>query len=369
MRVVHLMQREKFTKPVAGFYNKFFLNGEHEILYISAPGTQPQFDGALKIRQREVFLDLKNKAETIGLIRRLAIEYDYIIMHSLFYPVTAFLANPQALKKLVWIAWGYDLYNEKKLTGVKKIISDVMYRTVKSHCSVFIGIFPPDCEFYKEKFPKSRARIYYAPYISVRKQAGFETYSPECSLDQRKQDGEPVYIQVGHSAAEVMNHKSALDRIAKYKDENIRILLPLSYGDMAYGDQVQKYAYDIFGDKAICLREFMPVEEYNKILSRVDIGIFETYRQIALGNINTMIFQNKKIYLPEESVMYRYFHSRGVPVQPVEELDTFTFDALSRRVDSHDPEAFREYMEEYTNNEGKIDRWRTIYEELRKGLK
>lgn len=33
MRIVHLMKNEKFTKGVVRFYNQFFNNGEHEVLY------------------------------------------------------------------------------------------------------------------------------------------------------------------------------------------------------------------------------------------------------------------------------------------------------------------------------------------------
>ena len=71
MKVVHLMQREKFTKPISGFYDQFFLDGEHEIFYISAPGTESQINPALKIPQHEAFADLGNKAEVVGLLSSL----------------------------------------------------------------------------------------------------------------------------------------------------------------------------------------------------------------------------------------------------------------------------------------------------------
>jgi len=32
MKIVHLMQDEKFTDGIVGFYNEFFNNGEHEII-------------------------------------------------------------------------------------------------------------------------------------------------------------------------------------------------------------------------------------------------------------------------------------------------------------------------------------------------
>lgn len=367
MKIVHLMQREKFTKPISGFYDHFFPNGEHEIFYISAPGTESQINPAMTIPQHESFVELGNKKAVVGLLSRLANEYNYIVLHSFFYPVSAFVLCPKALRKLVWIAWGYDLYTQKR-KGLKKHLSNMMYGIAKSRCYAFVGIFPPDCDYYRQQFPRSRAKVYYAPYISGQAPENGAAYSPDCSLDRRMEDGEPIYIQVGHSAVETMNHKRALDRLAKFKDENIRVLLPLSYGNLEYGAQVQEYAQQIFGYKAICLRDFLPKEEYFRILGRVDIGVFETYRQVALGNINRMIFQNKKLYLPENSVMYRYFQSRGVPVQRLEELNTLTFDALIRRADSHDPDAFREYMEEYTSVEMKIDRWRDIYEDLRKVL-
>ena len=47
-----------------------------------------------------------------------------------------------------------------------------------------------------------------------------------------------------------------------------------------------------------CLRSFMPKDEYFELLDRIDIAIFQTYRQCGLGNIYQMIFRNVKL-MPE----------------------------------------------------------------------
>ena len=159
-----------------------------------------------------------------------------------------------------------------------------------------------------------------------------------------------------------------LDKIKHLSQENIKILLPLSYGDMEYGDMVQKYAEELFPKKVICLREMLPKEEYFKLINRVDIAIFETTRQIALGNINRMIFRNVKLYLSKDGVMYDYFLENGIPLQDTETLNNITIEELKERVRSHDILSFNNYIKGLSDLDQKICLWQNIYNKLKESI-
>ena len=84
MKILHLMKREKFTKGIALFYDKYFNNGEHEICYINAFGESSLINPNLTIKQHERFF---KKHDWLSIKRFLKMwkQYDYIVMHSLFF--------------------------------------------------------------------------------------------------------------------------------------------------------------------------------------------------------------------------------------------------------------------------------------------
>ena len=73
-----------------------------------------------------------------------------------------------------------------------------------------------------------------------------------------------------------LNHIKALKALEKFKDENIKIVLPLSYsGDKQYLEEIYKYLECVFKGKYIVLKDFIPKEEYFKILE--NFKIFNLY--------------------------------------------------------------------------------------------
>lgn len=366
------MQQEKFTRGIAEFYNCYFNNGEHEILYINEAGKDSLINPLLTIKQTEKFLHRKSRKEAYSLVKYLARCdcYDYIVIHSLFFAHYTLLLHPKLVKKFIWIAWGYDLYNwPPKGNGLRIKVATLSGKWIRNHCSGFVGIFPPDCDVYRDKFPKSKAKVFYAPYCSTKIPEEYQHYVAFSNLDKRNEDNKPIYIQIGHSAVKSVNHIETLDSLRHLKDENIRVFLPLSYGDAQYGEKVQKYAESIFGEKAICLRDFMPAKQYFALLERIDVAIFNTHRQIGLGNINRMIFRNVKMYLPEDSVMYQYFTGKGVPIQKYGDLQNLCFEELRKPVKTTDPEVFGAFIESFRDMNSKVEMWKTVYETMRKQLK
>ena len=166
-----------------------------------------------------------------------------------------------------------------------------------------------------------------------------------------------------------MNHIEVLDSLKKFANEDIKIFLPLNYGDMEYADKVAEHAKALFGDKVMCLREMMARDDYFALLERIDIAIFNTYRQIALGNIGVMVFGNVKLYMPRESVMYSYFTDNGAPICAFESLNEISFDEFSTAVYPDDIEAFREYLRSYHCVSEKARHWENVYNSLKDKLK
>ena len=116
-----------------------------------------------------------------------------------------------------------------------------------------------------------------------------------------KRVNKEIKIQVGNSADFSNNHLEIFEKLRNVKDNNIKIVCPLSYGENnKYTKKVIEKGKHIFGKKFIPILEYLPFKEYLKLLSEIDIAIFNHDRQQAMGNIITLIGLGKKVYLRDD---------------------------------------------------------------------
>lgn len=127
--------------------------------------------------------------------------------------------------------------------------------------------------------------------------------------EQKQVEKDYIAIQVGHSATFTNKHIQIFHLLSKFKDESIKVYVPLSYGNKNYAQRVIKEGKKIFGEKLIALTEYLCEDEYDQFLKHMDIGIFAMNRQQAMGNIQTLLYFGKKIYLRDRSVLVHYFRN------------------------------------------------------------
>lgn len=293
--------------------------------------------------------------------------YDYVVFHSMMLtqPMKVYISlfHPDVINKIVWIEWGYDIYIDRGRDWkgkLKYLLKRWTIHLFERRIPHFVAIHPADVEEYRTRI-KGKAVIDAIPYRGsngIQLDMGDYKY---ISLSERVQKNEPIYIQINHRADAILNHAEVLNCLSKFKTENIKVVLPLCYGDKAYGDAVEKMAVKIFGKKVICQREVVPYDEYVRLLERIDIFILNSDRQIALGNIHPMILMQKKIYLPENSVLYRYYTSEGDQISKIEDLNgADSFSEITKDVDTLKA---KRHLEKYLNSDI-IGKWRALYERL-----
>lgn len=287
---------------------------------------------------------------------------ELIIMHSLCLTIhqqILLLFNLSILNKIVWVAWGMDLYQWKRENNcmsykVRNLIAYLFRKKIK----YFVGIFPPDIDYFKKTF-KSNARTFYASYVEGLYNPLYLKELSLLSLDDKRADSSCINIQIGHSCSQILNHIQVLKDLYKFKNENIKIYIPLNYGDMEYGNQVELYAKNLFGEKVVCIRKMMVKEEYMDFLSTIDIAIFNTPRQIGLGNISPLLFMEKKVFMPAGSVMYDYYKSLGINVCEYQQVVNLNFAAFTEPIGM-------KYAKQYIRSEAidkekKIDMWCKVF--------
>ena len=270
---------------------------------------------------------------------------------------------PKFLKKTAWVGWGLDIYDwetdESKFSGLRKREVRFFNRlSLQARKSVpyFISLFPPDGKRFSEMFG-DHARVFDGTYSNLRFAEILESTRP-----QQPRSGKLVKILVGHSANVWNYHMDILNDLAQYRYENIRIYIPLSTGvDPEYSKKVQQYANQLFGKKAECITEKMPLKDYIRFLWGMDIAIFRLNRQAALGNLMNLLYMGKKVFLPAGTVMYDFFREQGIDIQDSMGIAQMPFSEFAKLPDHREPPA---YILDRTDRQKIVEKWRHIFNEI-----
>ena len=102
----------------------------------------------------------------------------------------------------------------------------------------------------------------------------------------------------------------------------------------------------------------MSMDMYMEFLSTIDIAIFNTPRQIGLGNINPLLFMEKKIFMPKGSVMYDFYKSQNINICDYNEIQNLNFKDFINPINMKEG---RNYMVAELDKEKKIEMWSKVF--------
>jgi len=312
MKILHIFDNsnEKFSEPYIDFICKNFDSREHLFFHIGADiRTKKTMRNNMRFIVKLKYLQLIREMNSAG----------KIILHGLFLPrmfLILFL-QPWLLKKCYWVVWGADLYQyriakESGKANVNEFIRKLVIRNIGNIATLVKGDYDLAREWYG-----ARGKYFKARYINEESNVYLNDLVKIPPVTH-----EEVRILLGNSASETNNHFEALDILAAFSAENIRVICPLSYGDNDYRDRVIDYGQRVLGDKFSYLDRFYNVKEYMDILYTVDIGIFNNDRQQALGNIFPLLYLGKKVYMKSDTTMWD-------EIRNVFGLETFEIGRLS----------------------------------------
>lgn len=245
---------------------------------------------------------------------------DAIVFHC--FSSTGAIVSLLAKKKtkILWIGWGADYYSLFEQKGyqlygpltqklkkrcislkdpfvlkLKKRIYKYLDNKAINRISIFSPVIYEDYELYMSYFPNSRMEYFPWNYgISVEKN------------DYEVMGIQGKNILIGNSASYTNNHLEIFEILRNIKLEGRQLIVPLSYGDETYRDEIVKIGYELFGDAFHPLIDFMPYEEYQRVLQTCSVAIMNHYRQQASGNISYMISLGAKVFLSDRNPYYRF---------------------------------------------------------------
>lgn len=183
-----------------------------------------------------------------------------------------------------------------------------------------------------------------------------------------KDNSDAIKIIVGNNAHSFNRHQQILFQLKKFKNENIIIYMPLSYGNDyhsqkdGYVQGVEQYIASEFPkERYQVLKKLIPQSEYTKLLTEFDIGIFPAERQNALGNINKMLYLGKKVYLSKNNPMYGFYIEKGFEVHDVDELRTTSYEDLIKPISVDFPNP---WLKDCYSAEGSARLWQQVFDRI-----
>ncbi len=344
--ILHLCVLDKFIDPFYQFVKENFadFDSNHQF-YIN--GTSEKYATPVG---NNVFAaqNAKPMARYAWLAKHMN-QAEKIILHGLWDMRALILLclQPWLLKKCCWVIWGGDLYTYQfGKRGLGWWRKEVFRRFVIKRLGHFITHIRGDYELAQKWYGAKGVWHECFMYPSNLYQESPVQNTPH----------EGINILLGNSADPSNNHIDALEKIRWYATENVRIFCPLSYGNADYGKNVAKYGKAIFGDKFIPMFDFMQFEKYKKLLSKIDIAIFNHDRQQGMGNTNTLLSMGKKVYIKSNITPAIFFRGIDVAVYKTEE---FNIDLIPPEVAAKNKMA----MAQYFSTTNLIEKWLLIFNE------
>ena len=268
--------------------------------------------------------------------------YDVIFFHSISEEMWKVLNWIPKTKVIIWWAWGYDLYlsripffkpliniplykhftkqykdffTEKKAISLPKKFTTFLIAIYYNYCrkknlkriDYFIPVIHSEYEILAERTDFIAKELYLN--FSVPKNKVFE-YNH--NIDSKK-------VLIGNSAFPTNNH---IDIWRKMKDIAVigkQIILPLNYGYPEYRDFLEHQIVSDTNEITI-LRDFLPVKDYMDLLGSCAFAVFGIIRQQAMGNIFGCLWRGIKVFLYEDSLVYKYLKKEGFIVYSIDSM-------------------------------------------------
>jgi hypothetical protein len=165
--------------------------------------------------------------------------------------------------------------------------------------------------------------------------------------------GGAINILVGNSADPTNNHVEVFKKLEFYKDRNIKIFCPLSYGPQEHAKKIVQIGKETFGEKFFPLLDFMPYTQYLELLGQVDIAIFAHKRQQGMGNTISLLGLGKKVYMRNDVTPWAMFNALGIKVF---DFESFNLDPIEQ----HQEKINKICVKEFFSEPALVNQWRSI---------
>jgi hypothetical protein len=127
-------------------------------------------------------------------------------------------------------------------------------------------------------------------------------------------------VFVGNCASPNNNHIDAFHWIRQQSVLNdYKVVVPLSYGGtVKYREKVVEVGLQLFGNKFMPIMDFLPIDEYSRIIAQCDYMVMNLKRQQALGNIRRAVAMGATVCLRSETSVAKGMTAAGIRIRQID---------------------------------------------------
>lgn len=330
-KILHLFDDEKVVNRTIESFEKVFPGRN---VYCCFVDGQPQ-----KVSRHEHLYWVGNASlEVKADLSDVAV----VVIHLLSYKKCLFVEkHVKPGVPVYWLMWGADYYNmllgyrgfrmfyQSRFLGFRYDVKKLLYKLgYKNHSQKvyeqFIQHRVTHCVTNKFDFAlcKQYGGILFDRKINVRT---FFYYPIDKILGKELMQKEVCgnVILIGNSSSVTNNHCYAFEYLKKMNLDGRVIVTPLNYGaNTRYKEYVIKKGKEYFRDKYRPLLEFLPLDEYNRLLLKAEICIFPHWRQEGNGNIIIALYLGAKVFMSNRSSLFSYYKDMGLVLYELEKIDS-----------------------------------------------
>lgn len=313
--ILHVGSPSAFLGPLKSLIESKFPHQDHRFWLSAAKDKYGIAEG------QNVYFGNNNFFAAIKAYARLITEMHtakIVMLHGLFNTrlLVLLALMPWLTSKCYWVVWGGDLYQYKtSKNSWRSRLKEPFRRLVIRRVGHLVTYIKGDVELARQWYGAKGIHHECIMYLS-------NVVDPKLMGESGATfRHEGLHILLGNSAASSNNHIEALERLLPFKDQNIRIFAPLSYGNQSYANEVIGLGKAWFGDKFVPMTDFMPFEQYLEFLKSLDIAIFNHQRQQAMGNTITLLGMGKTVFMRSDVSHWRFLKGLGIKLNDVEKLE------------------------------------------------
>ncbi|AXT51969.1 hypothetical protein D1818_14355 [Aquimarina sp. BL5] len=332
-KILHIAPDEKFIKSANWQFEKVFPGQNSFIIFL---GDRAKESNYVEPSENVEIVKLwqLNFSNFILKVKK----YDLVVMHGLNFFQSKVIVNLGNSIKFLWLFWGGEIYDNPKAfkdlvigkESQKKFLKVSFKDRIKNnfrpiYYSIFKNSILPENLILKAAKKVDNIGILHKEDFDFLKKSNVihkntnhikMTYYPLEFIFKENKDilvkGE--HILLGNSASITNNHIESFEYLSKLDITDHKIIAPLNYGNKEYGKKIANLGKAQFKDNFEALLDFMPLEDYNKLVRKCGFVIMNHYRQQAVGNILAMLWMGAKVFLDEQNSFYNYLKRIGIHV-------------------------------------------------------
>ena len=281
--------------------------------------------------------------------------FDVIWVHAITNIKASFILSLAMRPIIMWSTWGYDyvrfanrwLYGPRttrlwfKVTSTRSAVKTILtYLVAKTswvrflphlHCRFFrmvdfYSTVVPDEEVLLSRIVRPSARRLAFHYTS---KTNHEILLPQVNLDVKR-------IWIGNSATLTNNHLDVFPILEEYREFEMHA--PLSYStttsDKAAAEVIESDGRSRFGERFVAHKEFLPFDEYVRLMGQCAVFVFAHRRQQSGGNSTLALKMGGCVIMDERNPILSHVKRNGITVYSLLDLRR---QGLSRILDDFRP--------------------------------